>query len=111
MRRPRVLFVASHPVQYAAPQLRRLSTDKRLDVSVAFLSLRGAERAHDPDFQIPVGWDVPLLDGYRWCHPRNYSPEGDGESFLSFVNPRLWSVVRRGDFDVVVCYGYRAVSF
>src|SRR5204863_5538754 len=107
----KVLLVASHPVQYAAPQYRRYTAHPALDVTVAYCSLKGAQPGLDRDFGIEIEWDVPLLDGYRWVHPPNWSPWQTGVGFLSLVNPGLWSIVRRGGFEVVVCYGYNAASF
>jgi len=107
----RALLVATHPVQYAVPQYRRLAADPRVDATVAFLSMHGAEVGLDPDFGVRIRWDVPLLDGYRWRHPPNRSPRSDGRGFLGLVNTELWRLIRRGGFDVVVCHGYRAVSF
>lgn len=107
----RVLLVSSHPVQYAAPVFRRYAADPRLDVLVAFCSLQGAEPGVDPEFGTEVAWDVPLLEGYRWVHVPNRSPRPQLGGSLGLVNPGLWSLVTRGAFDVVVCYGYRAASF
>jgi len=106
----RILLVLTHPVQYASPLFRRYAHDPGLDVTVAYFSLAGAERAFDPDFGVAVEWDVPLLDGYRWIHP----PARGGKVLRTAVgwwNPGVWRLVRRGRFDVVVCYGYRAASF
>ena len=111
MRPVRILLVASHPVQYAAPLYRRYAAHPVLDVTVAYCSLKGAQPGLDRDFGIEIEWDVPLLDGYRWVHPPNWSPWQTGVGFLSLVNPGLWSIVRRGGFEVVVCYGYNAASF
>jgi glycosyltransferase involved in cell wall biosynthesis len=110
MRPVRVLLVVDHPVQYTAPQFRRISRDARLDIVVAYCSMRGSELALDPDFGTEVAWDIPLLDGYRWIRSRDLA----GRSLRRFtgsLNPDLWRVVRRGRFDVVVCYGYRSASF
>jgi glycosyltransferase involved in cell wall biosynthesis len=109
--RVRVLLVSSHPVQYAAPVFRRYADDPRLDVLVAFCSLQGVDRGIDPEFGAEVAWDVSLLDGYPWVHIVNRSLRPGVIGSLGLVNPGLWSLVRRGRFDVVVCYGYRAASF
>lgn len=111
MSRPRVLLVSTHPVQYAAPLYRRYAADPRVDVTVAYLSLQGAEPGVDPEFGVEVAWDVPLLEGYRWVHPPNRSPRPGLGRAVGLINPGLWRLIRRGRFDVVVCYGYRAVSF
>ena len=82
----------------------------QLDFSVAYCTLRGAEPAHDPDFNTTVQWDVPLLDGYSWQEVPNRGATGD--SVLSLYNPGLWSLIRKGKFDAVLCYlSYRCASF
>jgi len=80
-------------------------------VTVAYCSLQGAEPGVDPEFGVEVAWDIPLLDGYRWVHPPNRSPKPGLGRFFGLFNPGLWTLVQRGAFDVVVCFGYRAASF
>src|SRR5216684_4276884 len=109
-RRFRVLAVASHPVQYAAPIFRLMAQHPQLDFHVAYCSLRGAEEARDPEFGTSVKWDVPLLNGYAWTHVPN---RGSGsESFLGLYNPGLWKFIREGHFDALLCYtGYLRATF
>jgi glycosyltransferase involved in cell wall biosynthesis len=109
-RRFKVLAVAAHPVQYMAPIFRRMAGEPRLDLQVAYCSLRGAEAAIDPDFQTNVKWDVPLLDGYPWTGIPN---KGSGEeSFWGLNNPGLKKLIREGKFDAVLCFvGYVRASF
>jgi glycosyltransferase involved in cell wall biosynthesis len=93
-----------------APLLRRMAQHPRLDLSVAYCTLRGAQRTHDPDFNTTVQWDVPLLEGYAWQEVPNY---GKGaESFWGLRNPGLWKIIRTGKFDAVLCYlSYLCASF
>lgn len=106
----KVLAIAAHPVQYMAPILRRLAQNPRLDLHVAYCSLRGAEASFDPDFQTSVQWDVPLLDGYSWTEVPN---KGSGkETFWGLNNPALRTLIREGNFAAVLCYvGYVRASF
>ena len=108
--RYRVLFVASHVVQYQSPIFRRLATHPELDIHVAYCTLKGAEAAYDPEFGAKIQWDVPLLDGYHWSEVPN---RGSGkESFFGLCNPGLWRLIRTGNYDAVVCYvGYVRASF
>lgn len=109
-RKFRVLAVASHPVQYMAPNFRRMAEHPRLDLHVAYCSLRGAETSVDPDFGREVKWDVPLLEGYEWTHVPNKGPERD--SFWGINNPGLKEVIRDGKFDAVLSFtGYLRASF
>ena len=109
-RRYRVLYVLGHPVQYFSPVLRLLTQHPRLDVTTAYCRLHGAKAAHDPEFGATVQWDVPVLDGYSWLEVPN---KGTGsEGFWGLCNPGLWKLVRKGNFDAVVCItGYLRASF
>jgi glycosyltransferase involved in cell wall biosynthesis len=109
-RRYRVLVVSAHPVQYTAPYFRQLTQHPKVDLLVAYCTLRGAEAGHDPEFGATVQWDVPLLDGYSWVQIPN-SGSGD-ESFFGLTNPGLWKLICDGKFDAVFCYtGYIRASF
>jgi len=109
-RRYRVLAVATHPVQYMTPILRRMSKHPSLDFQVAYCSMRGAEASDDPEFGANIQWDVPLLDGYSWTHVPN---RGSGaESFFGLFNPGLSKFIRSGNYDAVLCFiGYVRASF
>jgi glycosyltransferase involved in cell wall biosynthesis len=110
-RRVKVLLLVSHPVQWNAASYRLYAADPRLDFTVAYCMLRGATPAVDRDFGVEVEWDVPLLDGYRWIEARNWSPRPAPMKVAGLINPRLWSIVRKGSFDVVVVCGYRGISY
>ena len=106
----RILAIASHPVQYMSPQFRRMANHPRVDLHVAYCSLRGAEGGVDPEFGVEVKWDVPLLEGYEWTQVPN---KGSGdESFWGLNNPGLEKLIREGHFDAVLCFiGYVRRSF
>lgn len=108
--RYRVLFVASHPVQYQAPLFRRFAGRPEIDMHVAYCSLRGAEPAFDPEFDTTVQWDVPLLSGYPWSHVPNQG--SNAESFRGLYNPGLWKVIKTGNYDAVISFiGYVRATF
>src|SRR5277367_1010432 len=109
-RRYRVLAVGTHPVQYMAPIFRRMAAHPGFDLHVAYCSLRGAEAGHDPEFGATLQWDVPLLEGYAWSHIPN---RGSGEeSFFGLRNPGLSKLIRKGNFDAVLCFvGYVRATF
>jgi glycosyltransferase involved in cell wall biosynthesis len=109
-RRLRVLVVSSHPVQYAAPLYRLYAEDPRIELTVAYCSLEGAEEHEDEGFGVSFAWDVPLLEGYHWVHVPNRSPRPALEGLFGLVNPGLWTLIRKARPDVVMCWGYRSVS-
>lgn len=102
-----LLAVASHPVQYSSPLFRRISEDPRVDLTVAFISLKGAEAHLDPDMGVELEWDVPLLEGFSWVGP----PLERRARFARSAGTWLWSLIRKRQFDVVLCYGYDSVAF
>ena len=65
-RKPRLLIVTSHPIQYQVPWFRALHADGRLDLQVLFLSLPDASQ-QGTGFGQAFEWDIPLLDGYTWA--------------------------------------------
>jgi len=110
--RYRVLVLVTHVVQYASPLFRVLANDPRLEILVAYCSLQGAEPGFDPEFEVQVQWDVPLLDGYKWVQVPNRSLRPRLGHFWGLWNPGLWNLVRNGNFDAVVIYtGYMCASF
>jgi glycosyltransferase involved in cell wall biosynthesis len=111
-RRYRLLLAFTHPVQYTSPVIREFARHPNLDINVAYCSLQGAEPGVDPGFGVEVAWDVPLLDGYPWANVRNWSPFPGLNRFFGLINPGLWAMIRRGNYDAVVGYtGYANASF
>lgn len=104
------MVLCSHPVQYMSPVLRRLAQHPQVDLRVGYCSLRGAKATYDPEFAATVKWDVPLLEGYEWTEIPN---QGSGsESFFGLCNFGIWKLIRRGQFDAIICLtGYIRASF
>jgi len=102
----RLLVVNSHVIQYAAPNLRGLVKDSRVDPLVAYCSMQGAESGVDPHFGVEVSWDTPLLDGYSWTSVQNRSWKPGLGRFFGLLNPGLWRLIRDGHFDAVLLPGY-----
>ena len=104
--RRRLLLVCSHVVQYASPMFRKMATDPRFDILVAYCSMQGAESGIDPGFGVEVTWDEPQLDGYPWVHPLNRALRPRVDRFFGLFNPGLWNVIREGRFDAMYVSGY-----
>lgn len=102
--RYRLLLVLSHPVQYVAPLLRLMAAHPRLEILVAYASLRGATSAHDPGFGVAVQWDVPVLAGYPWMALHRSEMEVTTASPTAYRD--LPELLRTGNFDAVYLGGY-----
>jgi glycosyltransferase involved in cell wall biosynthesis len=110
--RYRVLVLASHVIPYGSSLFRLLAQDQRLDILVAYCSMQGSHAGMDPEFNIEIRWDTPLLDGYPWVYVTNRTPTPGLGRFFGLLNPGLWKLIRSRRFDAVVIYtGYMYASF
>jgi glycosyltransferase involved in cell wall biosynthesis len=83
-----------------------------LDIRVAYCSLQGAEPGLDPEFGIEIKSDRPLLEGYPWVFVPNRSLRPGLRRFFGLINPGLWNLIRKGNFDAVAVFtGYMYASF
>lgn len=112
MSKYKVLVVASHPTPYSVSFWRLMAENAELDLLVAYLSMQGVEKTMDESFGVELVWDVPLLDGYKWIHLPNKSPQPGLGKFFGLINPQLWELIAKENFDVIMCYsGYAYASF
>jgi glycosyltransferase involved in cell wall biosynthesis len=111
----RLAYLVSHPIQYQAPLLRLISAEPDIDLTVFYCSDLSVREYHDEGFGQAVQWDVPLLDGYR----HEFLPALGGTDRLSFWRPLNHGLARRlgeGNFDALWIHGWgywshlRAVS-
>ncbi|MDA0239280.1 MAG: glycosyltransferase family 4 protein [Proteobacteria bacterium] len=63
----RVAYFISHPIQYQAPLLRRISDEAEIELRVIFESDFSSTTYFDKGFGVELAWDVPLRDGYDSC--------------------------------------------
>src|ERR1700679_3098884 len=108
----KLAYLVSHPIQYQAPLLRRISREPDIELTVLFgsdFSVRGYE---DKGFGVDVKWDVPLLEGYHHeflpvlrdtANPGPLSPLNYG------IFGRLVGRNGAGSFDVLWVHGYSSV--
>jgi glycosyltransferase involved in cell wall biosynthesis len=109
----RLAYLVSHPIQYQAPLLRRISQEPDIDLTVLFgsdFSVRGYE---DKGFGVGVKWDVPLLEGYR----SEFLPvarDTTNPGALSPLNHGIFSRLRgrhtSEGFDVLWVHGYSSAN-
>ncbi|WP_263409575.1 glycosyltransferase family 4 protein [Terriglobus tenax] len=62
----RLAYLVTHPIQYQAPLLRRISQEPDIDLTVYFGSDFSVRGYKDQGFGVEVKWDVPLLEGYKY---------------------------------------------
>jgi glycosyltransferase involved in cell wall biosynthesis len=65
LRKVRLAYVVSHPIQYQAPLLRRIALEPDIDLTVLYGSDFSVRSYKDEGFGVNVAWDTPLLEGYK----------------------------------------------
>jgi len=100
----RLAVVTSHPVQYQAPLFQELARHPAIEATVYYGHDDGLNGAVDTGFGIPVTWDRPLLEGYRF----RFLTRGTAVLKVSrtFANlPIVWELWRQR-YDAVLIHGY-----
>lgn len=106
----RVAYLISHPIQYQVPLLQRLARHPEIDLQVYYMDHQGVRPRRDPEFGVPVQWDLPLLDGYAWTLLRNISPWPEADHFLRFIHPGIIPILYHGRFDALIVHGYNRAT-
>lgn len=109
LRRVRLAYVVSHPIQYQAPLLRRIAQQPDIDLTVFFGSDFSVRGYKDEGFGVEVQWDVPLLEGYHHESLPSLRDTG-GLSLTSPISRGILGRLRRGRFDAVWVHGYASVN-
>jgi glycosyltransferase involved in cell wall biosynthesis len=106
----RLLVLTSHPIQYQAPLFRALAARPEIDLEVCFYCRWGVEMHVDPQFGVPVAWDIPLVEGYRSRFLRNFGIDDGPKRFLSLFNPEVTPLCLSKRFDAVWIQGWATSS-
>ncbi len=113
MRKIRLAYVVSHPIQYQANLLRRIAADPGIDLMVFFCSDFSTREYQDQGFGVSVTWDVPLLSGYRYTVLPRWK-ETHSPSALRPITRGFFRHLRRGlddqPFDAVWVHGYSTLN-
>jgi len=109
----RVAYLVSHPIQYQAPLLRRVSQEPDIELTVFFGSNFSVHEYVDKGFGVDVKWDVPLLEGYRHEFlPAIWDKRRTGP--ISQLNYGIFGRLRGGKgaagFDVLWVHGYSTLN-
>lgn len=101
----RLAIIVSHPIQHFAPWHREVARLRGVDLRVFFCCDWGLVAYTDPQFQMQVKWDVPLLEGYdHEFLPIDRRPQRLG--FWEVDNPTVSDALDRFNPDVVQVFGY-----
>ncbi len=109
----RLGYLVSHPIQYQAPLLRRISQDPSIDLTVLFGSDFSVRGYKDHGFGVEVSWDTPLLEGYRSEFLKPFRDKGNVTPFTPIsrgIYRRLQNPDGTPAFDALWVHGYASVN-
>jgi glycosyltransferase involved in cell wall biosynthesis len=109
----RLAYLVSHPIQYQAPLLRRITQEQDIALTVLFGSDFSVRGYKDEGFGVEVSWDVPLLEGYAAEFLPKLRDTGT-ISATSPINRGIYSRLQQPDgsaaFDALWVHGYASVN-
>ena len=105
MKKYKLAYFVSHPIQYQVPLFKLLSQEKEIEFKVFYLCDLSLKTYNDPGFGQAIKWDIPLLEGYNYeflkCKLRN--------SAISLFNPLVFGIrgaLKQQKWDAVWFHGY-----
>ena len=107
-RKFKLAYLVSHPIQYQAPLLRKISEDPEIDLTVFFCSNRSVQKHFDKGFGRDIEWDIPLLEGYKHEFLWAFFDKGDPGVFHPF-NKGLSKTLKEKNFDALWVHGHMRV--
>ena len=105
--RPRVLLMATHPIQYQVPWFQALAQQAEIDFSVLFVQLPDA-RQQGVGFGVAFEWDIPLLEGYQRQPQPALAGKGGSRGFFAKRLLRPAALLRSLRPDMLILTGWQA---
>jgi len=106
--KPSALLISSQPIQNSKP-LQLLSQSSDIDILVVFCSLPDQEMEGDIENINKHVFDIQILSGYKWVHPKNYSPFPSLYHASGLINFGIIKLIK--EYDCCIVYGHAFISF
>ena len=103
----KLAIITTHPIQYNAPLFELLTKRNLISLKVFYTWGETAKSSkYDPDFDLNITWDIPLLSNYDYVFVKNISSRPGSHHFLGIVNPDLLNIVEEFRPDAILVYGW-----
>lgn len=106
MKKYKLAYFVSHPIQYQAPMLKEISNHPEIDLTVFFQSDISLREYDDVGFGVKVKWDVDLLDGYKYKFLNIVKKDNNKLFFFSPIVTGTYSALKSEKWDAVWFHGY-----
>jgi len=109
MRKYKLAYFISHPIQYQAPLLKKLSERKEIELKVFFIRNFSLDTDVLKDFTDGTDWNTPLLSGYDY----SFLPKIIDSDAFGFFKPLVYgfrNALKERRWDAVWIHGYSHYS-
>ena len=106
-----IAIVTTHPIQYQAPWFRAMAAHPELDLEVFFCHHATPSQHAEAGFGVEFDWDVPLLEGYRFCFLKNVAAHASVNHFSGLDTPQIGDIIREQRFHAVINCGWHRKSY
>lgn len=105
----KLIWIASHYIQYQAPLFRAL--DKMIDLEVWLLHEQSSEQQANAGYGISFDWDIDLVSGYQSRKLPNRSRKPSIDRFLGTNIDGILGHLRKAAPDFVIIGGWYLLGF
>ena len=109
MRKYKLAYFVTHPIQYQAPLLKELSERKEIELKVFFVKDFSLDVHVLQDFPGGAEWDTPLLSGYEYSFLSKIS-NSDASGFFMPIVYGFKKALKEKRWDAVWIHGYNHYS-
>ncbi len=109
----KIVFVATHPIQYIVPLYQELAKEGTIDFEVVYMTDETVKGSFDKHFGREIKWDLPLLDNYKYKFLTNYSWKPSlNTGFWGLMNFGIISYLwKQPSKSVIIISGWSNLSF
>lgn len=110
LKKTRVGFVSSHPIQYLAPLYQAINRTVDLEAAPIYLTNFSLRNAVDPQFETNVAWDIDLLAGTRPLFVPGFETRQPRAYSFRDSAPGIGAIVRSAGLDALVIHGHSVLA-
>lgn len=107
MKKYKIAFLLTHPIQYFSPFFREIAKHPQIDLTVYYCSDESIKGMKDVGFGKEIKWDIPLLEGYKYRTLKNHSPKPSiFAGFFGLINTGIINELKEERYDALIVHGW-----
>ncbi len=104
-RKTHIALLFTHPIQYHAPLIRKISKNTKFNVTAIFRTIFSTKEFYCPEFQTYIEWGIDMLEGYNYI----VLPEIGKTNYITLLRPLnygIFQILISGKYDAILVHGY-----